>query len=123
MAKSKTKQKDDKLNLILDAIKEIKGKEIITINLEDVGYAICDYFVICHGTSTTQVDAISDSVERKLRKANKISPHHVEGKNNSFWVLMDYGDILVHIFLEEKRAFYNLEDLWADGVIERIDDV
>jgi ribosome-associated protein len=123
MVKNNPKKSPEKLDLILEALKEIKGKEIITINFEKVSNAICDYFVICHGDSTTQVDALSDAVSRKLKTEISIGAHHIEGKNNSVWVLMDYSDILVHIFLNENRSFYNLEELWADGLLERIDDV
>ncbi len=111
----------DKLKIILEAIKEKKGKQIVSINLKKVNNSISDYFVICHGESTTQVDAIADSVQDKLKKESNIRAHHIEGTNNSEWVLIDYFDILVHIFLEEKRSFFNLEDLWSDGEIERIE--
>lgn len=111
-----------KLNLILEAIKEKKGKQIVSINLSKVHNSISDYFVICHGESTTQVDAIADEIQDKLKKEAGIRAHHVEGKDNSQWILIDYFDTLVHIFLEEKRSFFNLEDLWADGEIEHIVD-
>jgi ribosome-associated protein len=113
---------DEMLGVILDALKEKKGKDIVTIDLREVGNAICDHFVICQGNSTTQVDALADSVQRKVKKELNTGAHHVEGMNNSLWVLMDYSDIVVHIFLEEQRKFYNLEDLWADGALTRIDD-
>jgi ribosome-associated protein len=122
MAKSKTIKSPDKLELILEALKEVKGKDIVVLNLEKVQNAVCDYFVICHGDSTTQVDGLSDAVARKVKAELSINAHHIEGKNNSLWILMDYWDILVHIFLGENRSFYNLEDLWADGVLERIED-
>ena len=122
MAVTKEINIQDKLNLILEAIKEKKGKQIVSINLSGVSNSISDYFVICHGESTTQVGAIADAVQDKLKKEAAIIAHHIEGKNNSQWVLIDYFDTLVHIFLEEKRSFFNLEDLWADGEIERIED-
>jgi ribosome-associated protein len=122
MAKSETIESPNKLELIVEALKEVKGKNIVVINLEKVHNAICDYFVICHGDSTSQVDGLSDSVARKVKSELSINAHHIEGKNNSLWVLMDYSEILVHIFLGENRSFYNLEDLWADGVLEKIED-
>jgi ribosome-associated protein len=122
MTKNKKSAGPDKLELILEALKEKKGKEIVTINLEKVDHAICDYFVICHGESTTQVDALSEAVYAKLKSEHKIVAHHIEGKENSLWILIDYFDIVVHVFLQEKRSFYNLEDLWADGKLERIED-
>lgn len=112
----------EKLELILEALKEKKGKEIVAIDLEKVDNAICDYFVICHGDSTTQVDALQNAVHRKLKEKLKTGAHHIEGTDNSLWVLMDYYDILVHIFLKEKRSFYNLEELWADGRLEHVKD-
>lgn len=123
MTETEETRKDDKLEVILEALKEKKGKDIVTIDLRKVGNAICDHFVICQGDSTTQVDALSDSVHRKVKKELNTAAHHVEGMNNSLWVLMDYSDIVVHIFLDEQRKFYNLEDLWADGVLSRIEDV
>ena len=112
-----------KLDLILNALKEKKAKDIVTINLEKAGNAICDYFVICHADSTTQVDALSGSVSQKVKEELHSGAHHIEGTNNAVWILMDYYDIVVHIFLNEKRNFYNLEELWADGQIEKIEDV
>ena len=122
MADNKDINIQDKLSLILDAIKEKKGKQIVSINLTKVHNSISDYFVICHGESTTQVDAIADAIQNKVRKEAGVKAHHVEGKDNSQWVLIDYFDTLVHIFLEEKRSFFNLEELWADGEIEHIED-
>ena len=122
MADKKEINIEDKLKLILEAIKEKKGKQIVSINLQKVSNSITDYFVICHGESTTQVDAIADGIEDKLREEAKIKPHHVEGRDNKQWILLDYFDTLVHVFLEEKRVFFNLEELWADGEIENIED-
>ncbi|MDF1570475.1 MAG: ribosome silencing factor [Bacteroidales bacterium] len=122
MTETEEARPGEMLGVILDALKEKKGKDIVTIDLREVENAICDHFVICQGNSTTQVDALSDSVHRKVKKELNTAAHHVEGKNNSLWVLMDYSDIVVHIFLEEQRTFYNLEDVWADGVLSRIDD-
>ncbi len=112
----------EKLPVIIEALREKKGKEITTINLTKTGTAVCDYFVICHGDSSTQVDALSDSVQKKLKEELKERPHHIEGKENSLWVLMDYSDVLVHIFQKDTRKFYNLEDLWADGEFNTIEE-
>ncbi len=122
MADNKDINTQDKLSLILEAIKEKKGKQIVSINLIKVHNSISDYFVICHAESTTQVNAIADAIQEKVKKESGEMAHHVEGKDNSQWVLIDYFDILVHIFLEEKRSFFNLEELWADGEIEQIED-
>lgn len=112
----------EKRENIVEALKEKKGKQIVTIDLREIHNSICDHFIICHGESTTQVGALTESVEKKLKENFDIRAHHIEGLQNSQWVLLDYYDILVHIFIEDRRKFYNLEDLWADGKFERIED-
>ena len=107
---------DEKLlEVIIESIKEKKGKKIVSIDLREIENSIFDFFVICHGTSTTHVSAISDNVEIKPKELLGIKHAHLEGIQNSQWVLIDYSGIVVHIFLEEQRGFYRLEDLWADG--------
>ncbi len=113
---------EEKSRLIVDAIREKKGHQIVTIDLTEVDHSICDSFIICHGESTTQVGAITDSIEKRLKTEAGIRAHHVEGVKNSLWVLLDYFDILVHVFLEETRSFYRLEELWADGKVKKIYD-
>jgi ribosome-associated protein len=108
---------EEKCRLITEAIRDKKGHRIIRIDLTGVEHAICDSFIICHGESSTQVGAITDSIREKLKVETGIRAHHVEGVQNSQWVLMDYFDVLVHVFLEEFRDFYKLEELWADGKI------
>lgn len=110
---------EEKSQIILEAIREKKGHEIVTIDLTEVEHAICDSFIICHGESTTQVGAIAESIVKELKEKVDIRAHHVEGLQNSQWVLMDFFDVLVHVFLEESRSFYNLEELWADGKVMR----
>jgi len=102
---------------IVEAIQEKKGKQIVTIDLSRVENSICDCFIICHGDSATQVGAITESIEKKLKETGGIRAHHVEGRQNSQWVLLDYFDILVHVFQEEYRSFFKLEELWADGKV------
>lgn len=106
---------DEKCRLIVEAISDKKGHQIVTIDLTEVDHSICDAFIICHGESSTQVGAITDNIQKKLKEENGIRAHHVEGLQNSQWVLMDYFDVLVHVFQEEFRSFYRLEELWADG--------
>ena len=110
---------EEKSSLVVEAIQAKKGHEIVTIDLSDVEHSICDRFIICHGESTTQVAAIADSIEKELKEKAGIRPHHVEGVQNSQWVLIDLFDVLVHVFLEEYRSFYKLEELWADGIVVR----
>lgn len=115
----KRKKKKDESYLLADiAIKGIlekKGKNIICLNLKNIRNAICDYFIICEGDSTTQVDAIAKSVEHEINKAVGEKPYHSEGYENAEWILIDYVDIVVHVFQKPIRSFYNLEALWADA--------
>ena len=122
MAEKKSLSTAKKRELIIEALKEKKGKQISTIDLRKINNSLSDHFIICHGESTTQVSALAESVERKLKKSKKTHVHHIEGLQNCQWVLMDYFDILVHIFIEDQRSFYNLEELWADGILERFED-
>jgi len=115
MGENEAVKKKKKSQIIVEAIREKKGHQIITIDLTEVDHAICDRFIICHGESTTQVGAIADSIAKELKEKADIRPHHVEGLQNSQWVLIDLFDVLVHVFLEEFRSFYRLEELWADG--------
>jgi ribosome-associated protein len=111
---------EQKRELIIEAIMEKKGHQIVSIDLSEVENSICECFIICHGESVTQVGAISDSIEKKMKEEALIRPHHVEGLRNSQWVLLDFFDILVHVFQEEYRSFYRLEELWADGKVTRV---
>ena len=120
MEENETLMVDEKVQLIVEAIQEKKGQQIVTINLSKVENSICEYFIICHGESVTQVGAIAESIEKKLKDAGRIRSHHVEGLQNRQWVLLDYFDILVHVFQEEYRSFYRLEELWADGKVTKV---
>jgi len=111
------------LKSVVKGIFEKQGQDVLKIDLRKLETRIADYFVICHGTSKTQVDSISYSVEDTARKEAGEKPIHVEGLENCFWVLVDYGDVVVHIFQEEYRNFYSLESLWADAVVEKLNDV
>lgn len=110
------------LKSITKGIFEKKGNNVLKIDLRKLENRIADYFVICHAASTTQVSSICDSVEDLVRKEAKEKPIHIEGLDNCFWVLLDYGNVVVHIFLEEYRNFYSLESLWADAEIEAVED-
>ncbi len=121
MEESNALNVEQKRRLIVAAIQEKKGHQIITIDLSGVEHAICDCFIICHGESTTQVGAITESIEKKLKEEARARPHHVEGLQNSQWVLMDFFDVVVHVFQEEYRSFYKLEELWADGKVTRVE--
>ncbi|MBE9467013.1 MAG: ribosome silencing factor [Bacteroidetes bacterium] len=108
---------------IIKGIQEKKGKNIVNLDITKLEQSIADNFIICHGDSNTQVGAIADSVEYFVKKELDEKPIHKEGKENSQWVLLDYGSVIVHVFQKEDRKFYNLEDLWADAKIQTIQDV
>lgn len=110
------------LSAIVKGILDKKGKEVVTLDLRKVGSRVCDYFVICHGDSTTQVSALGGNVENEVRKLTGEKPWHSEGFQNSEWVLLDFVNVVVHVFLNEKRTFYNLEKLWGDAEITHHDD-
>ena len=115
---SKVVLKDDALSIVEQvvlAMKEKKAMQIVSINLTKIQAAVTKYFVICHAPSKTQVDAIYDSVVELVRENCGIKPFYREGYENSEWILIDYFDVVVHIFLEDIRTFYRLEDLWADA--------
>ena len=120
MEEAESLDMEQKHQLIIEAIQEKKGHQIVTIDLTQVENSICDRFIICHGESVTQVGAITDSIEKKLKEEAKIRAHHVEGRQNSQWILLDFFDVLVHVFQEEYRSFFNLEELWADGKVTRV---
>jgi len=120
MAERGLEHVEQKRELIIEAIQEKKGHEIVSIDLRQVENSICECFIICHGESDTQVGAITDSIEKKLKEESGIRAHHVEGRQNNQWVLLDFFDILVHVFQEEFRSFYSLEELWADGIVTRV---
>ncbi|MDR0989465.1 MAG: ribosome silencing factor [Prevotellaceae bacterium] len=111
------------LQQITEGIQDKKGKNIVIADLSKICDTICNYFVICQGNSPSQVAAIVESVKEFTRKGANLKPYGVDGLRNAQWVAMDYADILVHVFLPETRAFYNLEHLWADARITRLPDI
>jgi ribosome-associated protein len=110
------------LQYIIEGLQEKKGKEIVNIDLRKLDYAACDNFIICHGESSTQVKALAGSVEDKVEEKISIRVRHREGLENASWILLDYGDIVVHIFLKEARDYYKLEDLWGDADITMVNE-
>lgn len=100
---------------VIKGIQEKKGKHIISLDLREISTAICDFFIICEGDSNRQVDAIADAIRDEVIKDFSEKPVHAEGFENAEWILLDYIDVVVHIFQRETRAFYNLEGLWADA--------
>lgn len=121
MTKKKALDSTEQLvDVITDGILEVKGEEITCLDLRNIEHAIADFFVVCHGNSHTQVDAIARSVERETEMKLDESPWHKEGLNNAEWVLLDYSDVVVHIFHKDARPFYGLEELWADAEIKEV---
>lgn len=113
--------KSNKLSeVVVHGMLEKKAEDVIVIDLRKIKHAVADYFVICSGNSDTQIDAIADSVEEEVKKSTKQNPWKREGKQQHEWVLIDYVDVVVHIFNKDKRRFYGLEELWGDAPITRI---
>lgn len=117
----KTNKSSKLVEIIINGIQEKKGKDIVSINLKSIDNAVCDYFVICHGDSTRQVDAIANSIEEEVKKNISENVWHKEGYENAEWILLDYIDVIVHVFQEQTREFYNLEGLWADAEIRKLE--
>ncbi|MBO5787455.1 MAG: ribosome silencing factor [Bacteroidaceae bacterium] len=111
------------INRIVEGIQEKKGKGIVVVDMLGLGNSVCDYFVICQGNSPNQVSAITDSIADMVREQCGKKPYAIDGLRNSQWVAMDYGDILVHVFLPDVRSFYDIEHLWADAKITEIPDI
>jgi ribosome-associated protein len=108
-------------DLVVQGMLEKKGQNIAVLDLRDVKNAIADYFIICSGTSDTQVNAIADSVLEEVEKQSGQDPWHKEGFQNREWILLDYLDVVCHIFQKEKRTFYDLEEFWGDAKIKYIE--
>ena len=108
-------------SVIIEGMQEKKASNIVVLDLKKVKNAVADYFIICTGNSDTQLDAISDGVEESVYKKLKQNPWHKEGKQNKEWVLIDYVDVVAHVFKKDKRDFFALEELWGDAELIYID--
>ena len=117
----KNKGTDQLITEIVRGIEEIKGQDIEILDLREIENTVCDYFVICNGTSNTQVNAIVNSVQKLVSKVLQEKPWHVEGSNNAEWVLLDYVHVVVHVFQKQIRDFYNIEGLWGDATSLKIE--
>ncbi|MCZ4693147.1 ribosome silencing factor [Ancylomarina euxinus] len=123
MTKKREHLPEKLVDTIIEALKNLKAVDIVSVDLKNVSGAVCKYFVICNGTSNTHVSALADNVEDEtLEKLNE-KVWRVEGKQNAQWVLLDYADVVVHVFQKEYRDYYQLEQLWADANITCIPDV
>ena len=111
------------IEAITEGIQDKKGKRIVIADLTEIDDTICNYFIICQGNSPSQVTAIVESIHERARVEAHLKPYAVDGLRNANWVAMDYGEVLVHIFLPEARQFYDLEHLWADAKLNEIADL
>ncbi len=114
---------DDLISVIIKGIDDVKGENIQLLDLREIENTVCDYFIVCSGNSNTQVNAISGSVQKIVSKEIKDKPWHVEGQGNSEWILMDYVNVVVHVFQKHVRDFYDIESLWGDAKITEINPV
>jgi ribosome-associated protein len=122
MAKKKKAGNSEVLSdVIVKGMQEKKASDIVVLDLRNLSNAIADFFVICSGNSDKQLDAIADSVDQEVFKAFEENPWHIEGKNNKEWMLLDYINVVAHIFRKDRREFYALERLWGDAGITEID--
>ncbi len=110
-------------DLVVDGLQDKKGKNIIKLDLRHLDDAPTDFFIICEGDSNTQVKALADGVYEKIKKELGMIPSHVEGTQTSLWVLVDYFDVVVHVFYRETRKYYELEDLWSDALFTEYDNL
>jgi len=106
---------DHLITQIFLGIEEMKGVDIQLLDLREIENTVCEYFIVCTGTSNTHVNAIVQSIQKVVSKALKEKPYHVEGQENAEWILMDYINVVVHVFQRQTREFYNIEALWGDA--------
>jgi len=120
-----TKQKDNADQLITEIIKgieKVKGQKITILDLREIENTVCEYFIVCEGTSNTQVNAIAGSVQKTVSKALQDKPWHIEGEGHAEWILLDYVNVVVHVFQKHIREYYDIESLWGDAKITNIQE-
>ncbi|MEN8839123.1 MAG: ribosome silencing factor [Flavobacteriales bacterium] len=122
MNKETTQYTKQLVDTIVEGMKEMKAHNIVCVDLRDIPNSVTDYFVICHGESNTQVDSIAKSVEKETSQQLQEKPYHKEGSDNSLWILLDYVNVMVHVFYKETRDHYDIEGLWADAKLINIED-
>jgi len=113
---------DQLITEIIKAIEQVKGEKVSILDLREIENTVCNYFIVCEGNSNTQVNAIAGSVQKLVSKALKDKPWHVEGEANAEWILLDYVNVVVHIFQKQIREFYDIESLWGDAKITVIEN-
>jgi len=112
---------DQLISLIIKGIEKVKGENITILDLRKIENTVCDYFIICDGTSNTQVSGITASIQKTVSKELKEKVWHSEGENTAEWILLDYVHVIVHVFQKNTRAYYDLESLWGDAKITNIE--
>lgn len=125
MAKRKKEPKvnSEKLSdVIVKGMQEKKAQDIVVMDMREAKNAVADFFIVCSGNTDRQIDAIADSIDEMVYKTFKENPWHIEGKNNKEWMLLDYINVVAHVFRKDKRTFYALEKLWGDAQITEIED-
>lgn len=122
MNKETTQYTNQLVDTIVEGMKEVKAHNIVCVDLRDIPNSVTDYFVICHGESNTQVDSIAKSIEKETSLQLNEKPYHKEGSDNSLWILLDYVNVMVHVFYKETRDHYDIEGLWADAKLTKIED-
>lgn len=124
MGRKKTTVDSEKLStIVVEGMKERKALDIVVMDLRGVKNAIADFFVICTGTSETQIDAISESIEEFAFKLAGQEVWHKEGKENKEWILLDFVDVVASVFKKNTREFYSLEQLWGDAILTEVETV
>ncbi len=113
---------EDLLDFVVETVLEKKGEDVAVIDLRDLDDAVADFFVIATGNSSVHVKAVADEVNHKLKKDYSLLPWHVEGMEAQKWILIDYVDVVLHVFDNETRNYYNLEKLWEDAEISVVED-
>lgn len=119
---NKTVNKEQLIHQIIDAIQDVKGEDIMIFDLSKIENSVAETFIICSGNSNTQVSAIAGSIEKKVRNELQERPWHVEGTENAMWVLVDYVTVVVHVFQKHIREYYDIEELWGDAKITKIEN-
>lgn len=114
---------DEFNDLIIDSIQDIKGKKIVKLDLRGLDATPSDFFIVCEGESNTQVKSIADNIRKRVKEELGLFPSHAEGVQDGVWALLDYFNVIIHVFHPEKRAFYDLENLWSDAAFTEYDSL
>ena len=120
---NKIPEKQLLIDKIVEAIQDTKGEDILIFDLTTIENSVAETFIVCSGNSNTQVNAISGNIEKKVRNDLQDRPWHVEGKENALWILVDYVSVVVHIFQQETREYYDIEELWGDAKITKVENL